>query len=39
MSGVSGGMVSAIGQELKALMPLYRNTGSDLCVALGAWHT
>jgi hypothetical protein len=31
-SGISGGTVSAIRQELKASMPLYRNTNADICV-------
>ena len=31
-SGVSSGTVSAVRQELKASMPLYRNTESQICV-------
>jgi hypothetical protein len=33
-SGVSSGTVSAIRQELKAQMPLYRNTESAICVPI-----
>jgi len=32
MSGVSSGTVSAIRQELKAEIPLYRNTEGEICV-------
>jgi integrase len=34
MSGVSSGTVSAIRQELKAEIPLYRNTESEICVPI-----